>query len=262
MPITDLTGKVVLVTGGANGIGRAAARRLAAGGAYVVVADIDREQGERVASEVAGSFVRCDVRELADNNTAVAETLARFGALDIAFLNAGVATTDFGLGANFDLAAYRRAMAINVDGVFFGVHAALPALRRRGGGAIVITASLAGLMAVPQDPVYCANKHAVVGLVRALGPALADQGIAVNALCPGFADTGIIRDVRVLIDRAGIPVMAPERVAQALVDVLASDETGQAWYVQPGRPSEPFDFRRVPGPRSADGAPVGGPLVS
>ena len=254
----ELDGAVVLVTGGANGIGAAAAGRLASRGAHVVVADVD-ERGMDVAAEAGGLFVRCDVREPADSEAAVAAATAAFGGLDVAFLNAGVSTTSVRLGTPaWDLAAYRRAFAINVDGVFFGVNAALPALRDRGRGAMVLTASLAGLTAVPDDPIYAATKHAVVGLARALGPALAADHVAVNALCPGFADTAINKPVRHLIDAAGIPLMTPGDVADALLAVLASDHTGQAWYVQPGRPAEPFGFRNVPGPRAADGSRVGG----
>ena len=91
---------------------------------------------------------------------------------------------------------YRRAMGVNLDGVVFGVHAVLPALRARGGGAIVATASLAGLTAVPFDPIYAANKHGVVGLVRSLGFGLPDEGIRVNAVCPGFAESKIIDPIR------------------------------------------------------------------
>ena len=134
----------------------------------------------------------------------------------------------------------------------------LPALRHRGGGALVFTSSLAGLTAVPADPVYAATKHAVVGLARALGPALAADHVAVNALCPGFADTAINDPVRHLIAAAGIPMMTPEDVADALLAILASDQSGQAWYLQPGRPTEPFRFQNVPGPRAPDGSRVGG----
>jgi NAD(P)-dependent dehydrogenase (short-subunit alcohol dehydrogenase family) len=254
----DLNGAVVLVTGGANGIGAAATRRLADCGARVVVADID-ERGADVAAAVGGLFARCDVGKLADNEAAVAAAVSAFGGLDVAFLNAGVSTTSVGLGGPaWDLAAYQRAFAVNVDGVFFGVNAALPALRDRGGGALVLTSSLAGLTAVPADPIYAATKHAVVGLARALGPALAADRVAVNALCPGFADTAINDPVRHLIAAAGIPMMAPGDVADALLAILASDQTGQAWYLQPGRPAEPFRFRNVPGPRAADGSRVGG----
>lgn len=255
----DLDGAVVLITGGANGIGAAAARHLARSGAKVVIADVD-ERGARVAEETGGRFIRCDVREQADNEAAVTTAVEAFGGLDVAFLNAGISTTSVRLGGGpaWDLAAYRRAFGINVDGVFFGVNAALPAIRSRGRGALVLTASLAGLTAVPQDPIYAATKHAVVGLARALGPALAAEHIAVNALCPGFADTAINEPVRHLIDAAGIPLMTADEVAGALMAILTSDRTGEAWYVQPGRPAEPFAFRNVPGPRAPDGSRVGG----
>ena len=98
----------------------------------------------------------------------------------------------------------------------------------------------------------------MVGLARSLGPALAAEHVAVNALCPGFADTAINEPVRHLIDAAGIPLMPPDEVVDALFAILASDAIGQAWYVQPGRPAEPFAFRHVPGPRAADGSRVGG----
>jgi NAD(P)-dependent dehydrogenase (short-subunit alcohol dehydrogenase family) len=255
----DPDGAVVLITGGANGIGAATARHLARRGAQIVIADVD-ERGARVATEIGGRFVRCDVREQADNEQAVSAAVRAFGGLDVAFLNAGVSTTSVRLGDGpaWDLAAYRRAFGINVDGVFFGVNAALPAIRARGRGALVLTASLAGLTAVPQDPIYAATKHAVVGLARALGPALAAEHIAVNALCPGFADTAINQPVRHLIDAAGIPLMTADDVAEAVAAILASDRTGEAWYLQPGRPAEPFAFRNVPGPRAPDGSKVGG----
>src|SRR4029453_7374639 len=152
---------VALITGGAGGIGAAVARRLTARGWSVVVADLDADRGEGVAAEVGGGFVHCDVRDLDANRAAVAATVERLGGLDLAFLNAGIPTGTM-LGDDFDVDLYRRAMAVNLDGVVYGVVAALPALRERGGGDIVATASLAGLTGVPVDPVYAANKHAVV----------------------------------------------------------------------------------------------------
>ena len=114
----ELDGAVVLVTGGANDIGAAAASRLADRGARVVVADVD-ERGADVAAEVGGLSARCDVRDPADSEAAVAAAVSAFGGLDVAFLNAGVATTTVELGGpGWDLAAYRRSFAINVDGVF------------------------------------------------------------------------------------------------------------------------------------------------
>jgi hypothetical protein len=101
-------------------------------------------------------------------------------------------------------------------------------MRARGRGTLVLTSSLAGLTAVPADPMYAATKHAVVGLARALGPALAADHIAVNALCPGFADTTINEPVRHLISAAGIPLMTADELADALLAILASDQTGEA----------------------------------
>ena len=142
-----------------------------------MVADVDVPGGTEVAERIGGHFVETDVSDLEANRAAVAFATERAGGLDLAYLNAGVAGGP-GLGDDFDLEAYRRAMSINLDGVVFGTNAVLPALRERGGGAIVATASLAGLMGVPMDPVYTANKHAVVGLARALGPALAPRASA------------------------------------------------------------------------------------
>ncbi|TYK42926.1 SDR family oxidoreductase [Actinomadura decatromicini] len=248
MPAFAADGKVALITGGAHGIGAAVARRLAGGGARVVLADVDAAAGEVLAAELDGAFVRCDVREPADSEAAVAVAVDRFGGLDVAFLNAGVATGG-GVGDGFDLAGYRRAMGVNLDGVVFGVHAALPALRARGGGDIVATASMAGLTAAPFDPVYGANKAAVVGLVRALGPAYEGEGIRVNALCPSFADTDILVPLKGHLQETGFPILDVADVVEAFMRVLAGDGTGEAWYVVPGRESEPFRFRGVPGPR-------------
>ncbi|HEX2315852.1 MAG TPA: SDR family NAD(P)-dependent oxidoreductase [Thermomonospora sp.] len=243
-----LDGKVAWITGGANGIGAAVARRLVAGGAKVVLADVDAERGAALAEELDGAFVRCDVRDPEDSVAAVRVATERFGGLDIAFLNAGVAS-GCDLDGNFDAETYRRAMGINLDGVAFGVRAALPALRARGGGDIVATASMAGLTATPFDPIYGANKAAVVGLVRALGPAHQPEGIRVNALCPSFADTAIIGPLKDHLEETGFPILDVADVVEAFLGILGSDGTGEAWFVVPGRPSGPFTFRGVPGPR-------------
>ena len=117
-------------------------------------------------------------------------------------------------------------MGVNLDGVVFGTHAALPALRARGGGAIVATASLAGLTGVAYDPLYAANKHAVVGLTRSLGPQLAAEGIRFNAICPGFAESAMIEPIRDMIAASGVAIIAPEQVAAAVVELFAGDAAG------------------------------------
>lgn len=241
-------GRVALITGGSNGIGAAVARRLAERGDRIVIADIDTEAGSALAAGLGGLFVRCDVREPGDSEAAVAAAVDAYGGLDLAFLNAGV-STGCGLDETFDPALYRRAMAVNLDGVAFGVHAALPALRARGGGDIIATASMAGLTATSFDPIYGANKAAVVGMIRALGPVHVAEGIRVNALCPSFADTDILEGIKEVLEQDRFPILAVDAVVEAFMSILAADGAGECWYVVPGRPSEPFKFRGVPGPR-------------
>ena len=243
----ELRDKVALITGGASGIGRATSLALAEAGAVVVVADLNEEAGTAVAEQVGGHFVRVDVSDLDSNKAMVDFAVERAGGVDMAFLNAGV-STGCGIGDDFDLELYRRAMGANLDGVVFGTHAVLPALRERGGGAIVATASLAGLTGMPMDVIYTANKHAVVGFVRGLGPALEGDGIRVNAVCPGFAESALVAPIREGLIEAGFQVMPAEEVAEVVVQLFAGDMAGECWFVQPGRAAA-FEFRHVPGPR-------------
>jgi len=241
-----LEAKVALVTGAAAGLGRATALALAAEGAVVVAADLDAAGAEAVAAATSGHAFACDVSDLEANRALVDFAVATCGRLDLVHLNAGVAT-GCGVGEDFDLARYRRAMGANLDGVVFGVHAALPALG--DGGAIVATASLAGLTGVPYDPLYATNKHGVIGLVRSLAPGLADAGIRVNAVCPGFAETAIISEIRDTLLASGLDLIAPEAVAAAVVELFAGDASGACVVIQPGRQPVEFAFRGVPGPR-------------
>ena len=243
----NLRDKVALLTGGAGGIGRATALQLAEAGAVVVVADWDEEAGREVASQVDGRFFRVDVRSLEANQAMVEFVISECGGLDHVFLNAGVATGTW-FGDDFDVELYRRAMAINLDGVAFGVQASLGALRARGGGSIVATASLAGLTGMPMDPVYTANKHAVVGLVRALAPALVGEGIRVNAVCPGFTKSALTEGLEEGIAEYNVPIMPASDIATVVADLFAGDMAGEVWFVQPGRKGA-FEFRHVPGPR-------------
>ena len=164
------------------------------------------------------------------------------GPVDLACLNAGVATGEDGL------AAYRRALGVNVDGVVFGVQRLEEVMGP--GSAIVATASLAGLVPMPQDPIYTLTKHAVVGYVRSVAPRLAERGIRIQAVCPGFADTPIVvPELRSWIAEQGIPLMPPEQVAEAILFAGEADETGGVCVVQPGRDPLRYEFRGVPGPR-------------
>jgi len=250
-----MTGRVALITGGASGFGAEVARQLVRRGDSVVLVDVDAEGGQAVADRLGGHFLVGDVSsyEQVLATTQAAEQV--HGALDLVFLNAGV-STGCGIADDFDVVRYRRAMGINLDGVVFGVHAAIPALRRRGGGSIVATASMAGLTGTPFDPVYGANKHAVVGLVRALGPALAPDRIMVNAFCPGFAQTRIIADITSHLQASGVPIIPVDVAGRAVLQAFDSAETGQAWLLQAGRDVMPYRFRGIPGPLDEAGEPA------
>jgi NAD(P)-dependent dehydrogenase (short-subunit alcohol dehydrogenase family) len=119
-----------------------------------------------------------------------------------------------------------------------------------GGGAIVATASIAGLIAFSPDPIYTMTKHAVVGLVRALAPGLEPHGVTVNAICPGIVDTPLVGEqAKQGLEAAGFPLMPPSQIAEAVVGAIRSGETGVCWVCQPGREAERFEFGHVPGPR-------------
>ena len=166
------------------------------------------------------------------------------GVFDAAFLNAGTVTACQDV-AGLEDEDWHRILRANLDGVVYGTRE-LAARLMPGGGSIVATASLAGLTAAPLDPAYTATKHAVVGWVRAAAPGLAARGIRLNALCPGFVDTPLVRAE--LRGRLDVPLIEPSFVAEAAVRVLEDADTGRAWIVQPNR-VEPFRFPGVPGPR-------------
>ncbi len=243
-----LEGKRILITGAASGLGKATALMAAGAGARVFCADIDEPGAVATAEEIGGYGMRADVSSLDENRAMIAAAEDALGGLDHAYLNAGVAT-GCGVGDDFNLELYRRAMGANLDGVVFGTHAVLPALRRSGGGSIVATASLAGLTAVPFDPIYAANKHGVVGLVRSLGDGVHADGIRVNAVCPGFAESKIIGPIREALLAEGFTIIPAETVASTVLRLMTGTETSECWYVQPGRTPEAFGFRHLPGPR-------------
>ncbi|MGH3616155.1 MAG: SDR family NAD(P)-dependent oxidoreductase [Pseudonocardia sp.] len=249
----DLTGKAALVTGGASGIGAAAVRRLAAAGAVVAISDLDEAGARALAEEVGGLALPGDVSDSDSMTIAVDVAEDSFGRLNIVVLNAGITSGQSGVDY-LDLEGYRRIMGVNVDHVVFGLTAAVPALRRAGGGNIVVTASLAGLMALPGDPLYALTKHALIGYVRSVAPTLAVDDIQVNAVCPGFVDTPLLADVKDQF--ADFPLLSCDEVTDAIEQVIERGEPGECWFVQPGLESAPFEFRGVPGPK--DGAVLPG----
>jgi NAD(P)-dependent dehydrogenase (short-subunit alcohol dehydrogenase family) len=244
-----IDGKGALVTGGASGIGLATSRRLHAEGARVVVLDFAEAGGKRAAEEVDGHFVRCDVTDPHDVAEAFRQAEQHLDRIDVAHLNAGVVSKTNDITELTD-EEYRRVTGVNVDGVLFGIREATRAMKRTGGGSIVATASLAGLVAYPTDPLYALTKHAVVGLVRGLAPLLAKDGITINCVCPGITDTPMIGAAREGLVQSGFPLITPEEIAEGVVRAIASGGTGEAWVCQAGREALSYEFRGVPGPRT------------
>jgi NAD(P)-dependent dehydrogenase (short-subunit alcohol dehydrogenase family) len=243
-----LDGKVAVITGGASGIGLATANRFAAEGASVVVVDRNVDAGAKVAAELGGRFVAADVGSPADWAKVVDEATAGFGGIDVAYLNAGVTTGESEI-VNLTDEQYRRIMGANVDGVVFGARAVVPAIAARGGGAIVATASLAGLISFPPDPIYTLTKHAVVGLVRSLAGQLEPKNITINAVCPGVVDTPLVGDAGAMLKEAGFPIIDPADIAAAVFACATGTATGECVVCQAGAEPTPYEFRDVPGPR-------------
>jgi NAD(P)-dependent dehydrogenase (short-subunit alcohol dehydrogenase family) len=245
----SLAGKVAVVTGGGSGIGLATCVRLAEAGVRVAVVDVDASAGEMAAADLGGLAVQADVGDPGQWPGIVRSVVARFGGIDLVHLNAGVMTGEADITKLAD-DRYQRVMKVNVDGVVYGVRALVPALAERGGGAIVATASLAGLIGFSPDPIYCMTKHAVVGLVRSLVPQLSVFGITINAVCPSIVDTPLIGDSRGLLEESGFPLIDADVVARAVIERLAGDQTGDAMVIQAGREPLAFRFARPPGPRA------------
>jgi NAD(P)-dependent dehydrogenase (short-subunit alcohol dehydrogenase family) len=181
----------------------------------------------------------------------VAAAADEAGGADLAYLNAGVTTQEGDITAFTD-DQYRRIMGANVDGVMFGARALVPSIAAKGGGAIVATASLAGLIAFAPDPIYTATKHAVVGLVRSLATQLEAKGIRINAVCPGIVDTPLVGPARERLKEAGFPMIDPDDIAAAVVACMTGAfDSGACIVCQPGREPVPYVFHEVPGPGGA-----------
>jgi NAD(P)-dependent dehydrogenase (short-subunit alcohol dehydrogenase family) len=215
-----------LVTGSAGGIGRAIVELLEREGAEVL--ELDLVTGFDVSDPTAWQSV---------------------DRVELACLNAGVTTSTPSI-TELTREEYQRVVGVNVHGVVYGVRRL--AREMEAGDAIVVTASLAGLTGVEGDPIYALTKHAVIGFVRSAAPQLADRGIRINAVCPGFADTPMVTgELRASLEEAEFPFLQAEDVAEAVLRAARSESTGEAWIVQPGREPEPYRFRGIPGPRVA-----------
>ena len=256
----DFTNKVALVTGGSNGIGRATALGFAGRGAKVVIVDRDKTGGEATAGIVRQQggealFVQADVTDAKSVEAYVKKAVDTYGRIDCFHNNAGIEGKVANI-VDYDEAMFDQVMSVNVRGVFLGMKYVLKQMLAQKGGAIVNTASTAGLMGSPGMPAYVASKHAVLGLTKTASGEVARQGIRVNAVCPGPIDTRMIHDLEKQLNptnpdkvtatyQASIPIGrygTAEEVANTVLFLcsdLAGNITGAHFVVDGGRTSTP-----------------------
>ena len=219
-------GKVALVTGGSSGIGRATALVFAREGAKLVVADMDEDGGQQTAHSITEKggeavFVRADVTAPTEVEALIGQAVATYGRLDCAYNNAGVTQRDYPPTDEYPQDDWDRVLAINLTGVWLCLKYELAQMRKQGSGAIVNTASIAGLVGIAGRSAYVASKHGVVGITKTAALEYASQGIRVNAVCPGYVRTPMVDYV--------IRNQGPELEAQ----IVAREPVGRL-----GRPEE------------------------
>ncbi|MFT7405500.1 glucose 1-dehydrogenase [Zhongshania sp.] len=191
--------KVIIITGAGSGIGKGTALAMAKEGAKLVLADIDREAGEKVCLELLdlgyeATFVQTDVTDSVQVENMVAHAVNTFGRLDCAFNNAGIEGQLVALD-EIDIGHFERTIAVNLTGVFLCMKYQIKAMLKNGGGAIVNNSSVMGLVAAPMISTYCASKHAVVGISKSAALDYVKQNIRINAVCPGGVATPMVTQV-------------------------------------------------------------------
>lgn len=208
--MTELNGKVAIVTGAGKGIGRAVAQRLAEAGASVICADLDEAATTAVAEQVGGAAVVCDVTDEAQVQKLVADAVAEHGSLDVLVCSAGIASV--APLVEMSLQEWRRVLAVDLDGVFLCTKHAAAAMAASGGGSIINIASIKAFGGSPATGHYGAAKAGVVSLSKTAAIEMRDYGVRVNAVCPGWIDTDMVRDNKAALE-AILPVTFEEYIA-------------------------------------------------
>lgn len=209
--VQRLQDRVAVVTGGGSGIGLATARRFAAEGAKVVIADVDAVAGQAASEEVGGCFVAVDVTSEEQVQALFDSTATDLGSVDIAFNNAGISPPDDDSILTTGLDAWRRVQEVNLTSVYLCCKFAIPHMQRAGKGSIINTASFVAVMGAATSQIsYTASKGGVLAMSRELGVQFAREGIRVNALCPGPVNTPLLRELF---------AKDPERAARRLIHV-------------------------------------------
>ena len=206
-----LAGKVAVITGGASGIGLATARRFAAEGAKVVIADMDPVSGKRAADEVGGNFVQVNVADEEQVNNLFETVFKMHGSVDVAFNNAGISPPDDDSIETTEMPAWQKVQDVNLKSVYLCCRAALKYMTKQGSGSIINTASFVAVMGSATSQIsYTASKGGVLAMSRELGVQFARQGIRVNALCPGPVNTPLLQELF---------AKDPERAARRLIHI-------------------------------------------
>jgi 3-hydroxybutyrate dehydrogenase len=239
--VNTLHGRVAIVTGASRGIGAEVARHLAEAGLKVALVARSRDAIESLAREIGGVAVASDVTEKGSSEAILREVEARLGPVSVVVPNAGIESS-FKIEATSD-EAWESVMAVNATSVFRLCRAALPGMMKRDYGRIVVVASSAGLVGFAYTAAYCASKHAVIGLVRAIAAEIATTPVTINAVCPGFVDTSMTdRSIARIVEKTGRDaatakgalerlspqkrLIEPVEVAHAVVSLLAPAARG------------------------------------
>ena len=251
-----LEGKVAIITGGAGGIGKAAANVFISEGAEVIIMDLDEDSLIKTCEEIGSnriSYFAGDVTKPDDNNSVVELAKERYGGLDIFIANAGVAG-DITTIEEYDEDQFDHVMAVNAKGPFLGLQSAIPAMKLRGGGSFIITSSTAGVMGTPSIAPYGMSKHAVIGLMKSAAKECASMNIRVNTVNPGPVETNMMRfleeemtsedkkDVKGDIE-SSIPLghyAQPEEIAKLMLFLASEDSsfiTGSVYMADGGHSS-------------------------